>query len=199
MGNDKVLIKCRVHGVTHVFVKKHKAGVDINTAVSEAVSKKHKTELTVIRWHRCDKSVMEAPADTVTAEDLSSQEVEAELQPPLQYSSLQQEQDKVVKEAARASQLDMVMEQIDSDMQDRIVDVAVRVAGRLVKTNTPHEDLALLTALCKDNVKRGQLQRWLTQSDCPDEPEEYAAHFDRLYHIRCGECCVYIVHLVTAI
>lgn len=49
---------------------------------------------------------------------------------------------------------------------------------------------ALLTALCKDNGKRGQLQHWLSRSDCPDEPEDYAAHFDRLYHIRCGELCV---------
>jgi len=170
-----------VLGETHVFIKKRKAGIDINTAVSEAVSKKHKTRFTVVRWHRFDRSVMETPADTDTAEDLSSQEVEAELEPSLQYSSLQQEHDKLVKEAARASQLDML---------DRIVDVAVHVAGRLVKANTPHDDLALLTALCTDNVKRGQLQRWLTQSQCPDQPEEYAAHFDSLYHIRCGKCCV---------
>ncbi len=93
----------------------------------------------------------------------------------------------------------LVMEQIDSDRQDRIIDVAVLVAGRLVTANRPHEDKAMLTALCQDDVKRGQLQHWLTQSGCPDKPEDYAAHFDRLYHIRYGECFVCLVPLAAAI
>lgn len=190
MAGDKVLIKCRVHGDTHVFVKKRKAGVDINEAVVKAFFKKYKTQLTVVRGHFPDKSSTKVPADKVTAEQLSSQDAEPELQPPVQLNSLQQELDKAVKEAARASEHDMILEQMESDMQDRIVQVAVRVAGRLVKRNTPHDDLALLTALCKDNVKRGQLQHWLTDSDSCDEPEDYAAYFDRLYHKRCGELCV---------
>ena len=190
MAHDKVLIKCRVPADTHVFVKKRKAGIDINEAVVKALFKKHKKQFTVVQWHFPDKSSTKVPADTVTAEQLSSQDTEAELQPPVQLSSLQQDLDKAVKEAARASEHDMILEQMESDMQDRIVEVAVRVAGRLVKRNTPHDDLALLTALCKDNVKRGQLQHWLKDSNSCEEPEDYAAHFDRLYHKRCGEFCV---------
>ena len=43
---------------------------------------------------------------------------------------------------------------------------------QLVQGNTPHDNLALLTALCKDVDKGRQLQHWLTYSNCLDEPED---------------------------
>ena len=100
--------------------------------------------------------------------------------------NLQQEHDTAVKEAARPLQLDTgkVMEQSVSDMQDRLVDVTVRVAGRLVKRNTPHKDFALLSDLlpcllfCKDSGRQRHLQQWLTRASCSYEPEEVPAHFD---------------------
>ena len=70
------------------------------------------------------------------------------------------------------------MEQIVSDMQDRIIDVEVRVAGRLVKRNAPHRNLALLSALCKDSFRRRHLQQWLTCAGGPHETEDCAAYFD---------------------
>ena len=124
----------------------------------------------------------------MTAGDLSSQE--AELQPPLQLCHLQQEQDMAVENAALQQDMDIVMKQMISDMQDRIIDVAICVAGRLVKRSTPNNNLALLLALGKDDVRREHLRQWLTHAGCSDELEDFAAHFDKLYHDRHGELCM---------
>ena len=112
-----MLIKVRYTDMKYVYVKKRKAGSELNLAVAEAVRKKHKKDVTVASWFLPETPDIHDLAPDTTAEELGSQEAEAELQPALDTQA----------------QLDLLMSQATADMQRRVRNVSSLVMGRLVR------------------------------------------------------------------
>ncbi len=149
----------------------------------------HKKEVHVTSWFLPDTPDIHDISPHTTAEEWSSQEAEAEVQPVMdpqdQIDSLKTQTDLL------KTQTDLMMRQMSSDFQHRIRNVASLVMGRLVRSasfNTQAK--SALTNYCK-TPKRRHLGQLLHKTGMPETPEAFASHFDGLYSTRCGEpCCI---------
>lgn len=161
----------------------------VNTAIADAVRIKHKKEVHVTSWFLPDTPDIHGISPHTTAEELSSQEAEAEVQPVMvpqdQIDSLKTQTDLL------KTQTDLMMRQMSSDFQHRIRNVASLVMGRLVRSASLNTQAkSALTNYCK-TPKRRHLRQLLHKTGMPETPEAFASHFDGLYSSRCGEpCCI---------
>ncbi len=183
MGKNDVLIKVRYTDMNYVYVKKRKAGSELNLAVAEAVRKKHKKDVTVASWFLPETPDIHDLAPDTTAEEVSSQEAEAIVQPVM---DLQAEIEEL------KTQTQILMSQAVSDFERRVRNVASLVMGRLVRSasvSTPAK--SALSTYFSQSQKQRHLQQLLTKNGLQSTPQNFARHFDSLYSARCGKAfCV---------
>ena len=115
MGKNDVPINLRYTNIKSVHIKKRKAGSDINEAVAGAVHLKHKTRVFVKSWSIPGRPDFAEPSCDITAEQLSSLNAEAELQPVVDLQAQLDPMKKVVEQLAKKELL-----QFASVVQSRI-------------------------------------------------------------------------------
>ena len=181
MGKKDVLIKVRYTDMKYVYVKKRKAGSELNLA--EPVRKKHKKDVTVASWFLPETPDIHDLAPDTTAEEVSSQEAEAIVQPVMDPQAEIEE---------LKTQTQILMSQAVSDFERRVRNVASLVMGRLVRStsvSTPAK--SALSTYFSQSQKQHHLQQLLTRNRLQSTPQNFARHFDRLYSARCGKAfCV---------
>ena len=182
MAGDKVQLKLRMSGIKNVRIKKRKAGIAINAAVVKEVMAKHKKTVTVVHWCVPGRHGFAVPSEQTTAETLSSQEAEAqiEIEPDLQTQVVN-----------LRDQLDLFTRQVASDMQERIQHTATLVVGRLVRAASTRQDEEsdknALTNYVSTPLRKCKIRDWLVTAGSQQSPEAFAEKFDGMYSDRCGE------------
>lgn len=171
MGKNDVLIKVRYTDMKYVYVKKRKAGSELNLAVAEAVRKKHKKDVTVASWFLPETPDIHDLAPDTTAEEVRNPQAEIE---------------------ELKTQTQILMSQAVSDFERRVRNVASLVMGRLVRSasvSTPAK--SALSTYFSQSQKQRHLQQLLTKNRLQSTPQNFARHFDSLYSARCGKAfCV---------
>ena len=152
-----------------MYIKKRKAGADINSDIDAAVLKKHKRTVVVASWSTAGRSDFAIPIADTTAEMLSSQQAEARLDdvPDLQ------------------DQVALPLRQGISDMQHRIQRTASLVVGQLLRRASVEEaDKKALASYVSNPLRKCKLQDWLTHRT---HQKNLQIYFDKMYNERCGE------------
>lgn len=113
-----------------------------------------------------------------TAEEVSSQEAEAIVQPVMDPQAEIEE---------LKTQTQILMSQAVSDFERRVRNAASLVMGRLVRSasvSTPAK--GALSTYFSQSQKQHHLQQLLTKNRSQSTPQNFARHFDSLYSARCG-------------
>ena len=169
-------------GLKNVRVKKRKAGVAINAAVVKEVMAKHNKTVAVVHWSIPGKDGFTVPSEQTTAEMLSSQEAQAQLDddPDLQTQVVN-----------LRDEIDVFKRQVASDVEERIRHTATLVVGRLVRAESTRQDEEsdknALTNYVSAPLRKCRIRDWLHAAGSQQSPEAFAEKFDGMYSDRCGE------------
>ena len=176
----------RYTGIKYVIVRKRKSGSDLSAAIADAVRKRHKKEVHVTKWFLPNTPDVHDISPDATAEELSSQEAEAEVEPVM---------DPQAQIDSLKTQSDLMMSQLSSDFRDSVSNVASLVMGRLVRpaTSSTQAKSALVNTFSKTSKSR-QMKQILARTGIHQTVEAFASHFDGLYTARCGKtCCMHLL------